>query len=125
MNNLTILSWNVNGLRKKYSENHLDWLTKSKSEIICVQETKGSEEQLKNSVNCFEDYYSHYSSYPDSRYAGVAIYSKIEPLSIDYKFGKKNIHHGRILKADYADFILSTSIFPAEPTQIKNYRISK
>lgn len=112
MNNLTILSWNVNGLRKRNSNNHLNWLTETKHGIICMQETKGSEEQLKSTVNYFDDYPSYYSTNHDARYAGVAMYSKIEPLNIDHKFGK-NKYPGRILKAEYKDFTLFNIYFPS------------
>lgn len=109
---LTILSWNVNGLRKRHTDNHLNQLTETNPEIICMQETKGSEKQLRSTVNCFDDYHSYYSTYHDARYAGVAIYSKIEPLNIDYKFGK-NKYLGRILKAEYTDFTLFNIYFPS------------
>ena len=43
----TIISYNVNGIRSALSKGLVDWIKKSDNEIICIQETKASIEQVE------------------------------------------------------------------------------
>ena len=39
-NKIKIYSWNVNGIRAAQKKGFMEWLKKSKGNIICLQETK-------------------------------------------------------------------------------------
>ena len=41
--NISLISWNVNGIRAAERKGFLDWIDKGKYDIVCVQETKVSD----------------------------------------------------------------------------------
>ena len=43
---MKIYSWNVNGIRAILKKGFLEWIKTSKADIICLQETKASPDQL-------------------------------------------------------------------------------
>ncbi len=113
MKKLSILSWNVNGLRAAYKKGFLDWLLKAEPDILCVQETKATEEQLPPRLKAIDGYHTYLSSAERKGYSGVALYSKIEPKSIKCGFDIERFdNEGRILIADYGDFVLFNVYFP-------------
>ncbi|TAL48841.1 exodeoxyribonuclease III [Patescibacteria group bacterium] len=108
---MKIISWNVNGLRAIYKKGHWQWLVENTPDIICIQETKSSPEQLPPELKIPLGYYSYFSSPRDKKgYSGVAIYSKEKPLSVsDNLWGDSE---GRILEAIYPTFTLYNVYFP-------------
>jgi exodeoxyribonuclease-3 len=113
MKKIRILSWNVNGIRAAYKKGFLDWINKEKPDIICIQETKAQQEQLADELINIEGYHSYFSSAIRKGYSGVAIYTKPEPKSIKKGFGiEKFDSEGRILIAEYPEFILFNIYYP-------------
>ena len=43
---MKIISWNVNGIRAVEKKGFIDWLLKSGSDVVCIQETKANPAQL-------------------------------------------------------------------------------
>ncbi len=119
---MNILSWNVNGLRARYNNGHLNWLQDENPDIFCLQEIKATEDQVKETLNGFDDYYSFYSSSTVTPgFSGVAIYSKIKPNKVVDSFGDgKYKEEGRILLAEFDDFILLNIYFPSGANSDKN-----
>ncbi len=112
---MKIISWNVNGLRSLAKNNYWESFLKDvKPDIFCLQETKASSEQLSGEMLSpigFSAFFS--SSQLKKGYSGVAIYSKIEPLSVIYGMGIKEFdQEGRIVGAEYEDFWLLNVYFP-------------
>jgi exodeoxyribonuclease-3 len=113
MEKIRIISWNVNGIRSVQKKGFLEWLQKEQPDILCIQETKAQKEQLGLELTEVKGYYSYFSSAEKKGYSGVALYTKKEPLSIKCGFGiPKFDSEGRILIADYGDFILLNIYFP-------------
>ena len=113
-NSLRILSWNVNGIRAVQKKGFIDWVLKENPDVLCLQETKASPEQLSEellNINGYKSYFS--SSIVKKGYSGVAIYTKQEPLKVEHGFGiPKYDDEGRILIADYKNFILINIYYP-------------
>lgn len=110
---MKIISWNVNGIRAAKEKGFLDFISENNPDILCVQETKAQIDQLDESLKDINSYYSYFNSAVKKGYSGVAIYSKIEPLKIEYKIGVKEFDdEGRILIAHYEKFILFNIYFP-------------
>lgn len=110
---MKLLSWNVNGIRAAYKKGFLDILSLENPDILCIQETKAHEEQLPEALMNIEGYYTFYSSAEKKGYSGVAIYSKKKPTNINYNLGiEKFDKEGRVIAADYDDFILFNVYFP-------------
>jgi exodeoxyribonuclease III len=102
MKNMKILCWNVNGIRAVHNKNILDSIFELKADIVCLQETKASEDKLAQGIREKPGYGSYFSSGEKKGYSGVAIYTMIPPVSIMKGFGINRFdNEGRILIADY------------------------
>ena len=47
---MKIISYNVNGIRAAITKGFLEWLQQANPDIICLQETKATVEQVKEAV---------------------------------------------------------------------------
>ena len=113
MNEKRIISWNVNGLRAIQRKGFIDWFKKEQPDILCIQETKVAYDQLPKTLKRIDGYYPYFCEAERKGYSGVAIYSKTKPLNVEYGFGiPKFDSEGRILIAEYHDFILLNIYFP-------------
>ena len=110
---MKILSWNVNGLRAVHKKGFIEWLQSESPDILCIQETKAAREQLPRALKSIEGYHAYFCEAEKKGYSGVAIYTKTKPQSVEYGFGiSKFDSEGRILIADYGDFVLLNIYFP-------------
>jgi exodeoxyribonuclease-3 len=110
---MRILSWNVNGIRAVQKKGFLEWFQQAKPDILCLQETKASVDQLDDALKNIAGYESYWSSAEKKGYSGVALYTREKPLSIEYGLGKKEFDsEGRIIAADYGKFVLFNIYFP-------------
>lgn len=113
MGRIKILSWNVNGIRAVHKNGTFDTFLSENADIFCVQETKASEDQLPEALIYRKDYDSYFSSAEKKGYSGVALYTKRKPNSVMKGFGIDRFDsEGRILIADYHDFVLFNIYFP-------------
>ncbi len=112
---MKIISWNTNGLRATYKQGNFDPLfTEYDPDILCLQETKATPEQLPDAVREVFGY-DAYFSWPEVKkgYSGVAIYTKHKPLNVTLGIGLKGLDdEGRTITAEYKDFYLITCYFP-------------
>lgn len=113
---MKIITWNVNGLRAIWKKEDLQELIKRESpDILSLQETKASVEQLDVETKNHEGYFTFFeSSTARKGYSGVAIYSKIQPKNVSGTLGVKNFRddEGRTLVAEYEKFYLINCYFP-------------
>ena len=113
MNETRIISWNVNGLRAIQRKGFVEWFEKEQPDILCLQETKVAYDQLPKTLKRIEGYHPYFCEAQRKGYSGVAIYSKIKPLKVEYGFGISEFdNEGRILIAEYDDFVLLNIYFP-------------
>jgi exodeoxyribonuclease III len=112
---MKIVSWNVNGLRSLIKDDCWEtFLLEVRPDIFCLQEIKASPEQLSEELLSPAGYSAFFSpSQVKKGYSGVALYSKIEPLSVIYGMGIKEFdQEGRIIGAEYENFWLLNGYFP-------------
>ena len=110
---MKLVSWNVNGLRAVEKKGFLDFINNYHPDILCIQETKGHEDQLSSSLRHPKGYFSYFSSADRKGYSGTALYSLAEPESVGYGFGNPEFDgEGRIIRAEYDDFMLYNIYFP-------------
>jgi exodeoxyribonuclease-3 len=114
MDNKKIISWNINGIRAIFKKGISDFLNQYNPDILCFQEIKASEEQIKENIpKHLKDYYVYFNSAEKKGYSGVATYSKIKPKKIEYGLTKDTIDkEGRVLKTTFDKFILYNIYFP-------------
>lgn len=110
---MKIISWNVNGLRAVYKKNFLDWLRKSKADIVCLQEIRVQEEQLPLDLINPVGYFSHFNPAVKKGYSGTAVFTKEKPLKIEKKLGFGRFdQEGRVLELKYSQFSLINLYLP-------------
>lgn len=142
--NLTILSWNINGIRsniisktkykkcRQYSliepdSNLGEMVTKYNPDIICMQETRCNEE-ISGCVKIpgFHQYWNcsqGEGARSGARYSGVTLWTKEKPVSVKYNVGGLNDREGRIILAEYPDFSLLSTYVPNAGTNFE-YRVN-
>ena len=110
-----ILSWNVNGIRSCVNKGFLPWLGRSRADIVCLQETRVSEEQLPEGLRGSRTF-PHFSlTEASSRkgYSGVGLFSRKAPEQLTTSLGRPRFdREGRFQLAQFPDFLLANVYFP-------------
>jgi exodeoxyribonuclease-3 len=110
---LKLYSWNINGIRAGHKKGFLDWLNRTQPDILGLQETKASPDQLEDALRQPPGYYTYWASAERKGYSGVALFSKIEPKSVQIGLGIPEYdREGRTIVAEYDDFVFITAYFP-------------
>jgi exodeoxyribonuclease-3 len=106
-----LLSWNVNGLRAVLRKNFLEFLAAETPDILCLQETKCRPEDVEQLWPA--DYTTYWNSAEKKGYSGTAIFTRTRPLQVTQGIGvAEHDREGRVVTAEYADFILVNSYVP-------------
>ncbi|XP_040174332.1 DNA-(apurinic or apyrimidinic site) endonuclease-like isoform X2 [Anopheles arabiensis] len=104
--NFKISSWNVAALRSWVGKGGLEFLEHEKPDILCVQETRCTEDQMPDEARHIKGYHPYWLCKPGGR-AGVAIYSKKMAFHVAYGLGdEEQDQDGRLLTAEYEKFYL-------------------
>ena len=94
---MKIVSWNINSLRKRI-DRFLPWLAETQPDIVCLQETKCTDEQFPELALRAAGYYCAFHG--QKSYNGVAILSKIEPRDVRTTLCDEVIDpHARVIAA--------------------------
>lgn len=110
---MTIVSWNVNGIRAAQKKGFLSWLHTSGADIVAVQETKAQPDQLSADLLRPTDYHVDWCSAERKGYSGVATFSRSTPESVlrgldDPRFDSD----GRVLISTFADVVVFNMYVP-------------
>jgi exodeoxyribonuclease-3 len=110
---MKIYSWNVNGIRAIAKKGFSNWLTTLNADIVCLQETKASPNQLGFDLTEIVPYETSFAFAKKKGYSGVVTYTKIKPLNIQVGFNEEKFdHEGRTLISKYSNFTLFNIYFP-------------
>jgi exodeoxyribonuclease-3 len=111
---LTLISWNVNGLRALVQKDFLGSVRRLDADVVAVQETKLQESQLDPTIMNLPGYTSQWSHCDGKKgYSGVGAYSRIPPVAVRCGFGQPRFDsEGRVLELDFGRFILLNVYFP-------------
>lgn len=111
---MKIISWNVNGIRSVIKSAFHNWLKAENPDIVCLQETKVDEASLTEEITQIDGYYAYFNSSTLRKgHSGVAVYSKLEPISVERKLGIDRFdNEGRCLKLNFKDFVLFNFYIP-------------
>ena len=107
---MKLVSWNVAGIRACIKKGLPDFLAKIDADVFCMQEVKAEMNQIDFHPEGYKEYL-----YPAKRkgYSGTMIYSKTEPLSVQYGYGESEYDdEGRSITAEFKDFYLVTTYVP-------------
>ena len=108
---MKLVSWNVNGIRSIVGKGFYDFVKRVDADIICLQETKASPDQIDLDL---PGYPHHYWDVAEKKgYSGTAIYTRHTPLSVTYGIGiDEHDHEGRVITLEMEDFYLVTCYTP-------------
>ena len=111
---MNIVTWNVNGLRAVAKKPDFEeFFTKYDPDVLCLNETKAQPDQLNEEHHGNSDYHVYFHSAQKKGYSGVAIYTKIEPLSIIEGIGVEEFDcEGRVLTAEFKDCYVTAVYVP-------------
>jgi len=108
-----LISWNLNGIRASVKKGFLDSLSELNPDILCVQETKAQDDQVREALLELEGYHIYSNSAEKKGYSGTAILSKIKPLSVTNDTGiSEHDIEGRVIAAEFDSFFLVTIYAP-------------
>ncbi|MCR5824488.1 MAG: exodeoxyribonuclease III [Lachnospiraceae bacterium] len=105
------ISWNVNGLRACNDKGCFnDFFERIDADAFCLQETKLQEGQIELNLPGYKQYWNYAEK---KGYSGTAIFTKEEPLKVNYGLGiEEHDHEGRVITLEYKDHYLITVYVP-------------
>lgn len=120
---MKLISWNVNGIRACVQKGFLDFFREVNADIFCIQESKMQEGQLELDL---EGYYQYWNYAKKKGYSGTAIFTKKEPISVQYGIGmEEHDQEGRVITLEFEDFYMVTVYTPNSQDELKrlDYRM--
>ncbi len=116
---MKILSFNVNGIRAVVGKNFITDMQAQAPDVICLQETKATPEQVAAAVAPLSDYQVYANSADRKGYSGTAILTKVAPLSVTYDIGMPDHDtEGRVICAEFSNFYLVTVYVPNSGSEL-------
>jgi exodeoxyribonuclease-3 len=111
---MRIISYNVNGIRAAIKKGFIDWLKTNPADIICVQETKATKDDVDHQLFTTMGYQNYWFSAQKKGYSGVAVFTKIKPDKVEYGNGHgPSDDEGRVIQLDFGDVRLINAYFPS------------
>ena len=97
-----------------YKKGRFDDLLKLNADIIGIQETKCTPDQLSEAIISPKGYTAFFDSAKERKgYSGVAVYTKVIPEKVEYGLGNDEYDtEGRCLTLHFKDFAFVTAYFP-------------
>jgi len=120
---MKLISWNVNGIRAALNKGFKDFFNEMDADIFCIQETKMQEGQVEID---FEGYKQYWNSAEKKGYSGTAIFTKVEPLSVQYGIGiEEHDNEGRVITLEFDNFYIVNIYTPNSKRELErlDYRM--
>jgi exodeoxyribonuclease-3 len=110
---VTVLSWNVNGIRSACRKGIVAWLKQKRPDILCLQEIRARETEVEKSLFESVGYCSYWNGATRAGYGGTAILSLRAPMKVTFGIGDPAFDaEGRTVIAEFPEFVLVNSYFP-------------
>jgi exodeoxyribonuclease-3 len=111
---ITLVSWNVNGIRAVYRKGFMEWLAQAAPDILCLQETRAEPVQVPAALAQLPDYHAFWNASRRKKgYSGTGLLSRLKPLSVQFGLGIEEFdQEGRTIVAEYPSFVLLNCYFP-------------
>jgi exodeoxyribonuclease-3 len=111
---MRVISYNVNGIRAAIKKGFVEWLQTNPADIICLQETKATKEDVDTTDIEKLGYDCYWFSAQKKGYSGVAIFTKIKPDNVVYGTNiEQSDFEGRVIRADFGDISIVNAYFPS------------
>lgn len=111
---MRIVSYNVNGIRAAMKKGFVEWMEQVQPDILCIQESKSQEGQVKEELFKELGYNMYWHSAEKKGYSGVITFSKEPADTIVSGMGmEKYDNEGRVLRTDFGDLTIINTYFPS------------
>ncbi|BDQ12529.1 exodeoxyribonuclease III [Sediminibacterium sp. TEGAF015] len=111
---MRIISYNVNGIRAAIKKGFAEWIQTDPADIICLQESKATQEDVDLSIFEKAGYHSYWFTAQKKGYSGVVILTKIKPDAVHYGSNmEQSDMEGRVIRADFGDITLVNAYYPS------------
>lgn len=113
---MKFISWNVNGIRACVQKGFLDFFKEADADVFCIQESKMQEGQLELELDGYHQYWNYAKK---KGYSGTAIFTKQEPISVQYGIGiEEHDQEGRVITLEFDEFYFVTVYTPNSQTEL-------
>lgn len=110
------ISWNVNGIRACVTKGFLDYFKEVDADAFCLQETKLQAGQIELDLPGYHQYWNYAEK---KGYSGTAIFTKKEPLSVQYGLGiPEHDTEGRVITLEFENHYLVTVYTPNAKSEL-------
>ena len=111
---MRIISYNVNGIRAAIKKGFIDWLSTNPADIICLQETKATKEDVDYASIEALGYETFWFSAQKKGYSGVAVFTKVKPTNVVYGSGiTQSDIEGRVIRVEFGEITLINAYYPS------------
>ncbi len=116
---MKIISFNVNGIRAIVKKSFIEDMTRINPDIICLQETKATVDQVRDALKPLDNYYVYGNEAEKKGYSGTAIMTKTNPIKVSYDIGiSEHDKEGRVICAEYDDYYLMCVYVPNSGSEL-------
>jgi exodeoxyribonuclease-3 len=98
---MKVTTWNVNSIRSR-QERVLDWIARREPDVLCLQETKATDDQFPRAP--FEALGYHVEVWGQKTYNGVALLSRKTPEDVRRGLGGEEDEQRRLIAARVAGY---------------------
>lgn len=117
---MRLISWNVNGIRAAIKKDFMASLDVMQPDMLCIQETKAQDDQVKEALAGVEGYHIYSNSAVKKGYAGTAVLTRREPAAVRMDMGiEEHDQEGRVIALDFTSFFLVTVYTPNSGSELK------
>jgi len=110
---MRIISLNVSGLNGAIAKGLFDWLIKQQAEVICLQDTRLSLDEIESKSYQLPDYFMYAAQARNPVEGGSVIYSKVAPKAVIDSLNLNLIDdYGRFVQADFDKISVASLFFP-------------
>lgn len=110
---MRVYAWNVNGLRAIAKKGFLEWLGRSRGQIVAVQEVRARPEQLPAEVRRPKRWHSELVCAERKGYSGVATFSRYRFDAVETSVSDPEIDaEGRVLITRFGGLWVANVYFP-------------
>lgn len=111
---LRVVTFNANGIRSAADKGFWQWFESIGADVLCVQELKAQEADLKPQVRDRAGYDSWVHCAQKRGYSGCGVWSKIAPEAVQTGFGVPEFDdEGRYVRVDFKGLSIVSVYFPS------------
>lgn len=116
---LSLISWNVNGLRAVMKKGFSSFFARTDADVFCLQETKAHPDQLED-LAWSRGYEIYWNPAEKRGYAGTSVITRIPPIAVSAGMGMpEHDGEGRVLALEFADYYLVNVYTPNSQNDLR------